>query len=124
MYCKKLTCIGCPMGCEIEVKLEDEKVIEIKGNNCNIGSSYAKKECTHPSRIVTSSLRVTNGESKMVSVKTEKDVPKEKVFECIKALKSIKIEAPLHIGDVVIEDVAKTGVKVVVTKNVEAKGKN
>ena len=38
----------------------------------------------------------------------------------MKALKSVEVPAPIHIGDVLVEDVAGTGVDIVATKNVES----
>ena len=55
----------------------------------------------------------------MVSVKTKEDIPKGKIFDCVKALKTVEVTAPVHIGDVIMKDVAGTGVDVVATKNVE-----
>ena len=48
------------------------------------------------------------------------DIPKGKIFECVKALKSVEVPAPVHIGDVLVKDVAGTGVDIVATKNVES----
>lgn len=117
---RELTCIGCPMGCQLKAKIENGKVVEVTGNTCKRGQIYAEKECTNPTRIVTSSVMVEGGEIDMVSVKTEKDIPKQKIFECVKELKGIKVKAPVKIGDIIIEDVAKTGVNVVATKNVKS----
>ena len=75
---------------------------------------------TNPTRIVTSIVRVIGGRIPMVSVKTKSDIPKSKIFECAKALQNVQVEAPVHIGDVIVENVAGTGVSVVATKNVEA----
>ena len=55
----------------------------------------------------------------MVSVKTKEDIPKEKIFDCVKALKSVQVEAPVHIGDVIAGNIAETGVDIVATGNVE-----
>ena len=57
----------------------------------------------------------------MVSVKTKEDIPKGKVLECVRELKDVVAAAPVRIGDVILEDAAKTGVNIVATKNVEAK---
>ena len=81
---------------------------------------YARKEVTNPTRIVTSTVRVSGGDADMVSVKTKEDIPKGKIFECVKALKSVEVPAPVHIGDVLVKDVAGTGVDIVATKNVES----
>ena len=103
---RKLTCIGCPMGCPLTVVMNGKEVVGVTGNTCKRGDVYARKEVTNPTRIVT-------------SVKTKEDIPKGKIFECVKALKGIEVPAPVHIGDVILENVADTGVDIVATKNVE-----
>ena len=113
---KELTCICCPMGCQLKVTISDE--VMVSGNKCGRGAIYAKKEVTDPRRVVTSSVRVKDGELAMVSVKTESDVPKDKIFDCMREIRKAEITAPVHIGDVIIKDCAGTGVRIVATKNI------
>ncbi|MGH4051253.1 MAG: DUF1667 domain-containing protein [Clostridium sp.] len=116
---RELTCIGCPIGCALIVELEGEKVISVSGNTCKLGENYGKKECTNPTRIVTSSILVTGGKSEILSVKTEKDIPKNLIYDCVGELKNIVIKAPVHIGDVVLKNVLNTGVNIIATKDIE-----
>ena len=90
--------------------------MEVTGNTCPRGADYARKELTDPRRIVTSSVKVQGGHLPCVSVKTETDIPKDKIFECVRALKDVVLTAPVEIGRVVAEDVAGTGVRVIATK--------
>ena len=113
-----LICIGCPLGCPLTVEMEGNEVKSVAGNTCPRGDAYAKKELTNPTRIVTSTVRVAGGKLAMVSVKTESDIPKGKIFDCVKALKDIEVKAPVKIGDVIVENVAGTGVNIIATKNV------
>lgn len=114
---RELICIGCPLGCPITVMMENGRVTSVAGNTCKRGDSYARKEVTDPTRIVTSTVRVEGGTLDMVSVKTREDVPKAKIFECIQALKNVTVKSPVHIGDVVLENAAGTGVDFIATKN-------
>ena len=116
---RELICINCPMGCRLTVTMEDEKVTEVTGNTCKRGEIYARKEVTNPTRIVTSTVQVEGGRALRTSVKTKEDIPKELIFECVKALKNITVKAPVNIGDVVLENVAGTGVDIIATKSVE-----
>ncbi len=116
---KSLICIGCPMGCALSVTLENGEVTEVTGNTCKRGDIYARKEVTNPTRIVTSTVKVSGGTLAMVSVKTKTDIPKGKIFDCVKALKTVCVKAPVHIGNVILENVADTGVDIIATKNVE-----
>ena len=119
MEIRTLTCISCPMGCPLTVEMDGDKIKGITGNTCKRGEIYARKEVTNPTRIVTSTVRVTGGELPVVSVKTASDIPKEKIRACVLALKSIRVAAPVSIGDVVAENVAGTGVSIVATRNVK-----
>ena len=117
-----LICIGCPLGCPLTVEMEDAAVVSVSGNTCLRGDAYARKELTNPTRIVTSTVRVTGGKLAMVSVKTEKDIPKDAIFDCMKVLRDVEVSAPVTIGQVIVSDVAGTGVNIVATKNVPCKG--
>ena len=119
METRTLTCISCPMGCPLTVEMDGDEIISVTGNTCKRGDVYARKEVTAPTRIVTSTVKVTNGSADMVSVKTKTDIPKDKIFDCVKCLKGVSVEAPIHIGDVIIPNAAGTGVDIVATKDVE-----
>lgn len=118
---RDLICIGCPMGCMMTVTMEQEEVTMVTGNTCKRGDTYARKEVTNPTRIVTSSVRVRGGVLPVVSVKTKVDIPKGKIQECMKALQQVEVNAPIEIGDVMIKNVADTGVDIVATKSIERK---
>lgn len=121
MSVRELTCIGCPLGCALTVTMDGDR-IDVKGNTCPRGDSYARKEITNPTRIVTSSVRLEGGAIARASVKTESDIPKGSIFACMEEIRRVTVKAPVHIGDVVIADCAGTGVAVIATKNVEAAG--
>ena len=115
---RDLICIGCPMGCMMTVSMENGKVMEVAGNTCKRGDIYARKEVTDPTRIVTSSVRVSGGVLPVVSVKTKTDIPKGKISDCMKALKEVEVKAPIQIGDILVKNVADTGVDVIATKGI------
>ncbi len=119
METRELICIGCPMGCPLTVEINNGEVTSVSGNTCKRGEVYAKKEVTNPTRIVTSSVIVEGGSLAAVSVKTKEDIPKGKIFDCMKALKGVKLQAPVHIGDIVVANVAGTGVDIVATKDIQ-----
>lgn len=78
---RELTCIGCPLGCSITITMENAEILDVTGNTCKRGDAYARKEVTHPTRIVTSTVRVSGGTIPMVSCKTKEDIPKEKILQ-------------------------------------------
>lgn len=112
---RRLTCIVCPRGCEITVEFsEDGKIAELHGNACARGATYAERECTHPERTVTTTVRTADGG--VVSVRTRTPVPRDAVFSVMAALGEVTAPADLSVGDVVAKDVAGTGVDVIATE--------
>ena len=110
MSIRELTCIGCPMGCQLTAVMDGSQVTEVTGNTCPRGDAYARKECTHPARTVTGTVRVSGGALPVVSVRTRGDIPKEKVLDVARALCRVHLTAPVQAGDVVIPNVLGTGV--------------
>ena len=116
-----ITCILCPNGCELEVGWDGEPTaqsVEVLGNLCAKGTSYALDELTHPERTLTTSVRVRGGVQRLASVKTVSPIPRETVVAARELLQPIVLNAPVAIGQIIIEDVAGTGVQVIVTRAV------
>ena len=115
---RNLTCIVCPKGCPLKVELgERGEVLDVSGFSCPRGKQYAIDECTHPMRTITSTVKAPNGTP--IPVKTNRTVPKESMFDCMKEINRASVSLPAHIGDVVIHDILGTGADVVVTANIE-----
>ena len=113
---RKLTCIVCPKGCELTVRLtESGEIEEINGYACPRGKNYAYTECTAPVRTVTSTVRCKDGA--VVPVKTSSPSPKAKMFEVMKEINSVLADDNVKIGDVIISRVANTDSDVVATAN-------
>ena len=119
MRWRREICIGCPMGCPLTVTIDGES-IAVSGNTCPHGAEYAKKEVTNPTRVVTSSVGISGAGIARVSVKTASDVPKDKIFDCMREIRGTTVKAPIRIGDIIIRNCAGTGVDVIATKNVPA----
>lgn len=113
MTTRKLTCIVCPVGCDITVTLDGKEVVSVEGNTCKRGEDYARNECVAPKRTVTSIMSCTGGG--VVSVKTDRAIPKDKVMDCMKIINAHKAVLPVAIGDVIIEDIF--GSNIVATRN-------
>ena len=100
----------------MEITLEDGgAVLSVSGNACKRGELYANDECTHPKRTVTSTVRLEDG--RLLAVKTASSVPKEKIFEVMSEINRAVAKCGTKIGDVIIADVADTGVSVIATAN-------
>ena len=110
----ELTCIVCPMGCRVTVETEGAQT-RVSGNQCKRGEAYCRQEVACPVRTVTSLVAVSGGEHPLCPVKTAQAVPKAKIPEVLKALRSLRVQAPVAIGDVLLKDIAGTGVDLVAT---------
>ena len=117
----QLICIGCPVGCLITATKREDGGYDITGNTCRKGEAYARNELTAPVRTITSMIRVTEGNGKVIPVKTAEEIPKGKIMECMKEIKAACVKAPVSVGDILIPDVAGTGIAVIATGNMKAK---
>ena len=112
---KEIVCIVCTRGCNLII---DEKM-EVTGNACPRGKAYAISELTHPVRMITSSVRVTNRLETLASVKTSDSIPKDKIMEVMDIINSLSVEAPTHINQIVKKNVLGLGVDILITKKID-----
>ena len=118
---RELTCIRCPLGCQLKVTGEIG-MLRVSGNTCPRGAEYGVAEVSNPTRVVTSSVTVEDGELARVPVKTKGDIPKGKIFDCMEEILKCKVTAPVAIGDVLIENCAGTGIDIVATRDIKKAG--
>ena len=114
----KMICINCPRGCELDVEKASDGTVTVTGNACPRGEEYGKAELVNPTRMVTGLVRVA-GMRKPLPVKTRTAIPKGRIDAVLFALHQMTVQLPVKIGDVIIPDVAETGVDVVATANIE-----
>ncbi len=114
---RELTCIVCPIGCQLCATLVDGAVTEVTGNTCPRGKQYAIDECTNPVRTITTTARTADGG--VIPVKTDRPIPKNLMFACMEEVNRVTVTLPAHIGDIVIENLLETGANVIVTANME-----
>ncbi len=112
---RSLICIVCPRGCELTVHFDADGISSVEGNACPRGRDYAYAECTAPVRTVTSTVRCEGGG--MISVKTSRPVPKERIFDVMECINACTAPRGTVIGDVLAEDAAHTGADIVATSS-------
>ena len=115
---KEMICIGCPMGCYLTVDYVEKTVRGVSGNRCKVGLEYAEKEVSDPERTLTTTVKVKAGHLPLVSVRTNKPIPKNRIFDTMNLLAKVEVEAPIKIGEPIIQNVFDTGVNIVATKNI------
>ncbi len=109
------------MGCQLTVTMEGDEVVSVAGNTCPRGDLYARKEVTNPTRIVTSTIAITGGDKERISCKTASDIPKDRIFDVMKEINRTVTAAPKKRRDVLLENVAGTGVNVIATRDIAAR---
>lgn len=113
---KEVICTCCPQGCHLQV--DEANDYKVTGNGCPNGIAYGKEELTHPTRIITSTVRAEGCLHSRCPVKTSKPVPKGQMAEVVAALDSVVLHAPIHVGDVVLTDVCGTGADIVTCRDI------
>lgn len=110
-----MVCVCCPIGCSLTIDRSDHEYI-VTGNKCQRGKKYAVEELTAPKRVITSTVKISGGEHCVIPVKTDAPAPKEKIFTIMDILASVSVQAPVRTGDIILENVADTGVNIIATK--------
>jgi CxxC motif-containing protein len=115
---KELICIECPKSCSLKVDIENCRIVKVNGNQCPRGQDYAKTEIENPLRILTGVV-LTNGLAiKMVPVRTDKPIPKDRILEAAAEIKKLKVTNPLGIGDIVVSNFMGLAVNLIATRDV------
>lgn len=106
--CKEFICIGCPAGCALRVRLNNNALEEVLGSRCGVGRRYAEQECLMPMRTLSALMRCL-GKEKPFPVKANGLLPKEKVLECALEIRRFHPAPPIRAGEVLITDICGTG---------------
>jgi CxxC motif-containing protein len=118
---EKFVCVGCPMSCPLELAHEGDRIIEIEGNDCKRGAKYAKQEFLDPRRSLSTTVAISGGVWARLPVKTTGQLPKDRVMEAARAIHQIRCQAPVGIGQVLLEGLlGEAGLDVVATRSMEA----
>jgi len=116
---KKITCIECPKGCVLGVDIENCRVIKVTGNECPKGEKYAVSEAENPMRILTAVVRAAGLELKMIPVRTDRPIPRSRIFEAMDEIKKLKVNGPLNTGDVIVKNFMGLDADLIATRKVK-----
>ena len=105
---RELTCISCPLGCQISVEMEDGNIVSVKGNTCPRGERYARQEVLDPRRTVTSTVETEYSTHRRLPVKTVPEIPKDAIFPVMEEIRKQCVTPPISIGDIIVHDIAGT----------------
>lgn len=123
METELVTCVICPKGCNISVETEkkgkEKSVISIKGNSCPRGAKYAESEVTHPVRVLTTTVRIINSKDKLLPIRSKEPIGKDLLFKAMKEVEKTAVKVPVKMGDVVIKNVAQSGIDMISCRSIE-----
>ncbi len=121
MSVRELICVVCPNGCRLAVEVEEgpePKVLSVSGQTCPKGETWARQEVEAPLRTIASSIRVTGGTMRLASVRTDRAIALSKIFRVMKEIRAVTLEAPVRIGDVILDGPAGTDCRIIATRHV------
>lgn len=118
MNTKELVCTVCPVGCRLTVQ-EKNGSLSVTGNRCPRGERHAVSECTHPMRVVTTTVKLEGADIRRLPVISGGEVPRERLEDCLKQLYAVTAQAPVRCGDVIAADICGTGVDIVAARSIE-----
>lgn len=115
---REFPCVSCPLGCLLRVEVGDGAIQKIAGYRCPRGEAYAREEVTDPKRVLATSVKVLGGDYPLVSVRTDRPIPKRLIPEAMALIRGIVVEAPVNLGEVILPDLLGTGAKLIATRSV------
>jgi CxxC motif-containing protein len=116
---KKLICVTCPRGCQLTAEVEDGCVLDVSGCSCKRGKTYAEAELTDPRRMIASTVRISGGIHPMLPVTTSAPIPKGLILQLMAVLRTVDLQAPVRMNDVIVSNVLGTGIDVIASADME-----
>lgn len=114
---KEMPCITCPMSCHLQVEIEADTIIAVRGNTCPRGEAYARKELSHPERMLTTTVKIADAIHPLLPVITSKPVPKEQIFAIMDVCRTIQVFAPIAYGEIIIPNVCGLDVDILASRS-------
>lgn len=116
---KDMTCIVCPIGCQMTIEKKADGTYEVTGNSCKRGPKYAITEMTNPTRVIPTTVVIENAMLPRLPVKTAEPIPKGQIFNAMAVINQVVVEAPIKTGDVVLKNLLNLGIDVVATRTMD-----
>lgn len=114
---KAVICVACPLGCHVQVTMEGGRPVKALGAQCRKGLEYAAQEIQDPVRVLATTVPVTGGILPLLPVRTEGPVPRRMLRACMLALAQCRVQAPVRAGQIILENIAGTGVRVIASRD-------
>ena len=115
---KTITCIECPVGCTLELDIENNRVVKVSGNKCPKGHDYAIEEIECPKRVLTSTVLTLNLPLKLLPVRTDKPIPKAKLMDAMREIKRVRVKKAVRAGDIIVKNFMTLNANLVATRSI------
>lgn len=117
---KEMICITCPIGCHLIIE-QDGDHIEVTGNTCPRGKQYAIAELTNPTRMLTTTIVIENAVYHQLPVISSAPIPFDKMNDTMVLLKDVKVQAPIHEKDIIVENIFGLGIDIIASRSMKVK---
>lgn len=117
----EIICVICPNSCRLHVFKDEKGEIQVEGNQCNRGAEYGKQEFIEPKRMLITTMRIKNGVLPVIPVRSNTELPKKKIFDAVKEVNQAFANAPIEMGDIIIENIFGLGINVIASRSMETK---
>lgn len=115
---KEMICVVCPVGCKLSIEKTSDGY-RIKGNECKRGEEYAIKEFTHPTRMLTSTVKIKRSLHKRLPVHSSEPLPKNKLFDAMEIINACSVLPPVKTGQIIIRNIAGTSANICASRDIE-----
>lgn len=116
---KEMICILCPMGCQLQLDINDETLqLIVSGNSCPRGAKYAHEEMVDPKRTLTTTVLLERAAITRLPVVTDGPIPKDKLMDAMEVLNRLRVKAPVRVNDILIKNICQSGVNVIASRTV------
>ncbi len=113
---KHFVCTVCPSSCRLRV-WEENGEVGVEGNACKRGLAHGIGEYTNPMRMLTTTVSIRGGTLPRLPVISSREIPKQKLPECLALLYGLRLDAPIVCGDAIYQNICGTGVDVVASRS-------
>lgn len=126
MEAKDMVCIVCPLGCKLKVTKDaaSQAGYVVEGNKCFRGADYGVKEMTNPTRVLTTTVIMSDAPVKRLPVRTSGAIPKHLIKQAMELINKVEVKAPIKVGQVIIKNILNTGVNVVASRTMHQNSKH
>lgn len=114
-----MVCIVCPVGCRLEISEDptSESGYLVTGATCKKGEVYGVKELSNPTRLLTTTIKIKGASLPRIPVRTDSEIPKDKIFECMDLINKIELEAPVEMGQIIANNILDLDVNIIASRS-------